>query len=50
MNIEQLKAYLAALKEQGFRIDGGVQTVMQLIQLAEQEAAKIAAAAEEVKD
>ena len=47
MTIEQLKTNLEALKQQALRIDGGIQTLIQLIQLAEQEAAK---PAEEVKD
>ena len=43
-SIEQLKAALEALKVQAYRIDGGLQTLTQLIEQAE------AAQAAEVKD
>ena len=50
MTLEQLQANLEALKQQSLRIDGGIQTLLQLIKLAEAEAAQAAIAAAEVKD
>jgi hypothetical protein len=48
MTLEQLKANLEALKQQAYRIDGGIQTLLQLIQIAEQEATQTLAV--EVKE
>jgi hypothetical protein len=44
MTLDQLKAALEALKSQALRIDGGIQTLLQLIEQAE------AAQAAESKD
>jgi hypothetical protein len=35
MTLEQLKNALESLKQQAYRIDGGIQTLLQLIEQAE---------------
>lgn len=50
MTVEQLQTNLTALKQQALLIEGGIQTLAQLIQLEERAVADAAALAAEVKD